>query len=120
MLGLQLEVLPEVDTVIFDEIDAGIGGATGQSIGQHLAQLAQTRQVLCVTHLPQVAAFADAHIVIRKQDDGNQVRAELQQLETRSERMSELARMLAGIEGSQNAREHAGELLDRAADRKSA
>lgn len=120
LLGLQLEVLPQVETVIFDEIDAGIGGATGQSVGQHLAELAKTRQVLCVTHLPQVAAFADAHVVIRKHDDGARVRAQLATLDTREERMQELARMLAGMEGSQNAQEHASELLDQAAQKKSA
>ncbi len=119
LLGLQLEVRPEVDTLIFDEIDAGIGGATGHAIGEHLATLARTHQVLCVTHLPQVAAFADHHLVIKKTDTPTGTIGTVTSLQSDSDRARELARMLAGVEDSAVAQQHAHELLQVAADRRS-
>lgn len=92
--------------VAFDEIDAGTGGVTALAMGKKLQDLALERQVLCVTHLPQVAAFADAHFVVRR--DGNT--ASVERLEG-GERLEELSRMLAGLPDSERGRAHAEELL---------
>lgn len=92
---------------IFDEIDAGVGGRAARAVGQRLARLAQARQVLVVTHLPQVAAWATTHLMITKNGTTTTVK-EL----TADERIVELARMLSGSETSRTARAHAAELLD--------
>ena len=92
--------------IAFDEVDAGIGGATALAMGEKLAALAQGRQVLVVTHLPQVAAFADTHIVVRR--DGG--RADVEVLD-HSSRRAELARMLGGLDASEGGLLHAAELL---------
>jgi DNA repair protein RecN (Recombination protein N) len=98
--------LDDVPTLVFDEVDAGIGGQAGLAVGRRLAQLASTRQVLVVTHLPQIACFADLHVRVRK--DAGEATAEL--LDER-ERLVELSRMLAGMEASEHALSHAEELL---------
>ena len=102
--------LDDVPTLVFDEIDAGIGGEAGLAVGRRLAQLSAARQVLVVTHLPQIACFADLHVRVRKQ--GGDATAEV--LDER-ERLVELSRMLAGMEASEHALSHAEELLDEAA-----
>ena len=110
MLALEV-VLSEVDpvpTFIFDEVDSGVGGKAAIEIGRRLAMLAKNVQVLVVTHLPQVAAFADQHILVRKNDDGSLSRV---QVLTPEERVVELARMLSGHDQSAAAQEHARELL---------
>jgi DNA repair protein RecN (Recombination protein N) len=113
VLALRLAAGAEdADVVAFDEIDAGIGGATALAMGRKLAALAVSRQVLCVTHLPQVAAFADRHFVVTR--DGN--RASVRAV-TGEERVEELSRMLAGLPGSDKGRDHAAELLTLAAKR---
>ncbi len=94
------------DTMVFDEIDAGVGGATALALGRKLAELADTCQVLCVTHLPQVAAHAQTHFVI----DRDGPRAALRKVEGK-ERLTELSRMLAGLPESERGREAAAELL---------
>jgi len=96
----------EVAVVAFDEIDAGTGGATALAMGKKLKDLAGERQVFCVTHLPQVAAFADTHFVVRR--DANT--ATVERLEG-NERLEELSRMLAGLPDSERGRAHAEELL---------
>ncbi len=102
--------LDDVPTLVFDEIDAGIGGEAGLAVGRRLARLASTRQVLVVTHLPQIACFADLHIRIRKHE-GEAIALALND----HDRVSELSRMLAGMEASSHALSHAEELLDEAA-----
>jgi len=102
--------LDEVPTLVFDEVDAGIGGEAGLAVGRRLAGLALARQVLVVTHLPQIACFADRHVRVRK-DDGL---ATVDVLDDRG-RVVELSRMLAGMETSEHALSHAEELLDEAA-----
>lgn len=92
--------------LVFDEIDAGVGGATGLALGKKLAELARHRQVLCVSHLPQVAAFADTHYVVSRTG----ARAEVHRIEG-AERVEELARMLAGLPDSPRGRRAAEELL---------
>jgi DNA repair protein RecN (Recombination protein N) len=100
-------------TLVFDEIDAGIGGRSAEPVGRSLWLLARSHQVLCVTHLGQIAAYADTHFRIEKgQRDGRTVTS-MERLDG-SERVGELAQMLAGSEGGAAARASAEELLGRA------
>ncbi len=103
-----------VPTLVFDEVDAGVGGKAAVEVGRRLARLARSSQVLVVTHLPQVAAFADRQVVVEKSDDGRVTASQLRAVDD-AERVRELARMLAGLEGSEHAAAHAQELLDLAA-----
>lgn len=96
---------------IFDEIDAGIGGRAARAVGQRLAELATSAQVVVVTHLPQVAAYAQTHLHIEKNTDDGETRSRVRPL-TGDARVKELARMLAGDDTSDTALEHARELLD--------
>ncbi|MGH2679681.1 MAG: DNA repair protein RecN [Actinomycetota bacterium] len=98
--------LDDVGTIVFDEVDAGIGGQAGLAVGRRLARLAAGRQVLVVTHLPQIACFADRHLRVTK-DEGT---AAVDLLEGVA-RAEELSRMLAGLTGSESAVSHAEELL---------
>ncbi|ARP73986.1 DNA repair protein RecN [Streptomyces pluripotens] len=99
-----------VPTYLFDEVDAGVGGKAAVEIGRRLAKLAKTAQVVVVTHLPQVAAFADRQLLVEKTHDGSVTRSGVKALEG-EERVRELSRMLAGQEDSETARAHAEELL---------
>ncbi|GAA1895960.1 DNA repair protein RecN [Streptomyces sodiiphilus] len=105
-----------VPTYLFDEVDAGVGGKAAVEIGRRLAKLADSAQVVVVTHLPQVAAFADRHLVVEKTHDGSVTRSGVQSVHGEG-RVRELSRMLAGQEDSQLARAHAEELLATAARR---
>jgi DNA repair protein RecN (Recombination protein N) len=100
-------------TLIFDEVDAGIGGGVAEIVGRKLRELADGRQVLSVTHLPQVAAQGQSHYAIAKEVRGKQTFTSVHKL-TRKERVEELARMQAGVEITSSALEHARELLERA------
>ena len=112
MLGLEVVIAKShpVGTYIFDEVDAGVGGKAAIEVGKRLHALAKNSQVIVVTHLPQVAAWADTHFVVRKSSDGSVVQSGVSKL-GQSERVEEIARMLAGLEESSSAREHAAELL---------
>ncbi len=99
-----------VPTMIFDEVDAGVGGKAAVEIGRRLARLADGVQVIVVTHLPQVAAFADQHYVVLKSDDGSVTTSGVTALDEAGRR-SELSRMLAGLEDSEAALAHADELV---------
>jgi len=103
----------QVPTFVFDEVDAGVGGKAAVEVGRRLARLARHAQVLVVTHLPQVAAFADQHVVVVKSSDGTVTASGLTSLDDRG-RVRELSRMLAGLEDSDTAIAHARELLDTA------
>jgi DNA repair protein RecN (Recombination protein N) len=103
-----------VPTFVFDEVDAGVGGKAAVEIGRRLARLARLAQVIVVTHLPQVAAFADTHLVVEKSGDGSVTRSGVTRLDEAG-RVTELSRMLAGLEESEFGRAHAGELLAAAA-----
>ncbi|MFC0040884.1 DNA repair protein RecN [Actinomadura rayongensis] len=103
-----------VPTFVFDEVDAGVGGKAAVEIGRRLARLARNAQVIVVTHLPQVAAFADQHLLVEKADDGSVTRSGVTALD-REGRVRELSRMLAGLEDSELGRAHAEELLGLAA-----
>ncbi|MFG2001085.1 DNA repair protein RecN [Spirillospora sp. NPDC048911] len=104
-----------VPTFVFDEVDAGVGGKAAVEIGRRLARLARNAQVIVVTHLPQVAAFADQHLLVEKSDDGLVTRSGVTALD-REGRLRELSRMLAGLEDSELGRAHAEELLQLAAE----
>lgn len=97
-------------TFVFDEIDAGIGGHTARAVGEQLRQLGRTRQVICITHLPQVAAAADRHFQIEKSAGEDEALTEVRQLGDK-EVVEELCRMLGADAGDQGARKHAKELL---------
>ena len=109
-LQVVLSEVGEVPTLIFDEVDVGIGGAVAATVGRSLSALGTRRQVLCVTHLPQVAACADHHFRVTKKSDRKGVATELASLDA-SERVEELARMLGGHEITAKTRAHAKELL---------
>lgn len=104
-------------TMVFDEVDAGVGGRAAVEVGKRLAQLSRHAQVIVVTHLPQVAAFADRHLVVTKSSDGAVTRSDVGPVDDAA-RAQELARMLAGLEDSDLGRAHASELLDLAAKTK--
>lgn len=99
-----------VQTLVFDEVDAGVGGRAAVEIGRRLARLARTHQVLVVTHLPQVAAFADRHLMVDKGTADGVTRSGVRTLDG-DERVTELARMLAGLDDTATGRAHAEELL---------
>jgi DNA repair protein RecN (Recombination protein N) len=112
MLGLEvvLGAADPVPTFVFDEVDAGVGGRAALGIGRRLARLARTSQVLVVTHLPQVAAYADRHLTVVKSRDGEVTVSGVTTLDEEG-RVRELARMLGGMEDSDTAQAHARELL---------
>jgi DNA repair protein RecN (Recombination protein N) len=118
MLALEVILAGTGRTMVFDEVDSGVGGRAAVEIGRRLARLAVHNQVIVVTHLPQVAAFADAHVHVAKaaEDDGGTVRSSVRTLDD-AERVEELSRMLAGLE-SDTGRAHAEELLETAAQAK--
>lgn len=99
-----------IPTLIFDEVDAGVGGGTADIVGQQLRKLAASSQVLCVTHLAQVASKGQQHFRVSKLSDGRSTRTRVAEL-TRDERVEELARMLGGIEITDRTRDHAAEML---------
>lgn len=112
MLAVELVFSQNVaaKTMIFDEVDAGIGGAAAIEVGKRLKALAQHHQIVVVTHLPQVAAFADKHLKVEKSATGNVTTSSVTELDQNA-RVTEIARMMAGIEDSASALEHARELL---------
>ena len=107
----------EVETLFFDEIDAGISGRTAQKVAEKLAQIAQTKQVICITHLPQIAAMADCHFEISKSAEGGKTRTTLRKL-TEDEVPRELARMLGGAEITDSVMANAREMRELAMQRK--
>ncbi len=112
MLALEVVIATThpIGTYVFDEVDAGIGGKAAIEVGKRLHQLAQHAQVIVVTHLPQVAAWADSHFVVTKNNDGIVSQSDVRMV-AGEDRIEEIARMLAGLENSSSAREHATELL---------
>jgi DNA repair protein RecN (Recombination protein N) len=115
MLAIEV-VIASTDTVptlVFDEIDAGVGGASAIEIGRRLAMLARSAQVIVVTHLAQVAAFATNHLRIVKDTSGAITESTITRLDG-DERIEEMARLLSGTPDSENARAHAAEMLNSA------
>ncbi len=115
MLAIEVVIaaLDTVPTLVFDEVDAGVGGASAIEIGRRLATLARTAQVIVVTHLPQVAAFATNHLRIVKDTSGAITESTISRLDY-DERIEEMARLLSGTPDSDNARAHAAEMLNSA------
>ncbi|HEY6251778.1 MAG TPA: DNA repair protein RecN, partial [Candidatus Angelobacter sp.] len=97
-------------TLFFDEIDAGIGGRAAEAVGKKLKSLARAHQVLCVTHLPQIASFADHHYLIEKKAVAGRTRTSVRLLDS-TERTEEIARMLSGAKLTETSRQHAEQLL---------
>ena len=98
-----------IPLLVFDEVDAGIGGKTAVFVGKLLKELSQAHQVICVTHLPQIASLADSHFVVYK-DEGARLTTRVKKVEA-EERVQEIARLLSGDESSEVALNHARELL---------
>ncbi|MEJ2256542.1 MAG: DNA repair protein RecN [Woeseiaceae bacterium] len=99
-----------IPTMVFDEVDSGVGGGVAEMVGRRLQELGETRQVLCVTHLPQVASLADRHFRVSKVTDGRSTRTRVSELD-KEERVQELARMLGGVEITRKTLAHAAEML---------
>jgi DNA repair protein RecN (Recombination protein N) len=97
-------------TLVFDEIDTGIGGRAAEAVGKKLKSLARSNQVLCVTHLPQIATFGDHHFVIEKKESGGRTRTSIRRV-TGEERTEEVARMLSGAKLTETSRKHAEQMI---------
>ena len=112
MLALEVVIAEAepIGTYIFDEVDAGVGGKAAVEIGRRLAKLSKSAQVIVITHLPQVAVWADNHLVVKKSESGSVTQSDVKEMSA-DERKVEIARMLSGQEDSQTAQEHASELL---------
>lgn len=104
--------IDEISVLVFDEIDVGIGGRTAESVGRKLKSVSRGRQVICITHLPQIAAYADVHYRVDKQESGGRTHTEVKRLEF-DERIDEIARMLSGEQVTDLTRETAAQLLVR-------
>jgi DNA repair protein RecN (Recombination protein N) len=113
-MGLAIQVIASdgsaIPTMVFDEVDSGVGGGVAEMVGRRLQELGGNRQVLCVTHLPHVASLADAHFRISKVSDGKSTRTGVTEL-SNDERIDEIARMLGGVEITQKTTDHAAEML---------
>lgn len=108
-----LAATEDAETMIFDEVDAGIGGQVALSVGTHLSKLAASRQVICITHIASIAARAGTHLLVEKQIQGERTVTKVQQIRD-EKRESEISRMLAGDQDDRTSRTHASELLQRA------
>jgi DNA repair protein RecN (Recombination protein N) len=113
-LAIQVTAVQALPCLVFDEVDAGVGGGVAEIVGRQLRTLGDKAQALCVTHLPQVASQAHAHVRVAKLTDGRTTRTSLHAL-TDDERVEEIARMLGGVDVTAKAREHAAEMLRAAA-----
>ena len=112
MLALEIVIAEAepVGTYIFDEVDAGVGGKAAVGVGRRLAKLSKFAQVIVITHLAQVAVWADHHLLVKKNESGLVTQSDVLEVSAESRKI-EIARMLSGHEDSQAAQEHAGELL---------
>lgn len=106
-----------VTSVIFDEVDSGVSGRVAQSIAEKIQQVSIQSQVLCITHLPQVAAMSDTHKLIKKHEEDNRTSTSVEEL-TKSGKINELSRMITGAQLTTTAKDHATELLDSASNYK--
>lgn len=105
--------LGAVNTIVFDEVDSGIGGATAEIVGEKLQEVARHHQVLCITHLPQIACFGNRHYRVVKRVSGGKARTGMEALSP-EERLDEIARMLGGVEVTKKTKDHAREMLEKA------
>ena len=102
-----------IPTMIFDEVDSGVGGGIAEIVGRQLRMLGKTNQVICVTHLPQVASQAHQHLRVQKKSERQQTRTNVYPLDS-NERIEEIARMLSGMEITEQSRAHAQDMITRA------
>jgi DNA repair protein RecN (Recombination protein N) len=109
--GRKKALLPTPRMLVFDEIDIGIGGRAAEAVGRKLKMLSKRQQVVCITHLPQIAAFADQHFVIEKADKAGRTRTSIRRMDE-GERAREVARMLSGAKLTESSLEHARSLLE--------
>ena len=109
--GKKKAQLPTPRMLVFDEIDIGIGGRAAEAVGRKLKTLSKRQQVVCITHLPQIAAFADQHFVIEKADKDGRTRTSIRRMDE-DERAREVARMLSGAKLTETSLEHARSLLE--------
>jgi DNA repair protein RecN (Recombination protein N) len=111
-LALQVTVseVASVPVLVFDEVDVGIGGGVAEVVGKMLRRLGERYQVLCVTHLPQVASRGNQHWRVAKQAEAGQTRSRIEQLDM-PQRVEEIARMLGGLDITETTRKHAAEML---------
>ena len=100
-----------VDSMVFDEIDTGVSGRMAQTVGEKMCAIARDHQVLCVTHLPQIAALGDAHFVVEKHTDGTTTETVVRQLDSEG-RIHELSRLVGGAEDSTSSLSHAKHMLE--------
>ena len=98
-------------TLVFDEIDIGIGGRAAEAVGNKLKELSRTQQVICITHLPQIAAFADQHLLIEKSEKSGRTRTGVRSM-GETERVEEVARMLSGASLTEASRTHARQMIE--------
>jgi DNA repair protein RecN (Recombination protein N) len=115
-LALQVIAADAIDTpcLVFDEVDTGIGGGVAEIVGRKLRELGSNRQVLCITHLPQVASHGHQHLFVHKNSNGESTETAISKLTT-EQRIEEVARMLGGVELTDQSRAHANEMLEHAA-----
>jgi DNA repair protein RecN (Recombination protein N) len=104
------DVVSAQRTLVFDEIDSGIGGRAAEAVGKKLKQLSKTKQVLCITHLPQIASFADQHYLIEKKEAGGRTKTSVRPLDA-EERTREIARMISGAKLTDTSLKHAEQML---------
>jgi len=109
--GRRRASVPTPRMLVFDEIDIGIGGRAAEAVGKKLKALSRRQQVVCITHLPQIAAFADQHFVIEKSEKNGRTRTSIRLMES-SEREREVARMLSGAKLTEASLENARQLLE--------
>ena len=102
-----------VDSMVFDEIDTGVSGRMAQVVGEKMRAIAKKKQVLCVTHLPQIAALGDAHFLVEKRTDGERTQTDVIRLDDDG-RVRELSRLVGGAEDSRSSLDHAGHMLEAA------
>jgi len=113
MLAIKRITTGKIPVLIFDEVDAGIGGGTAEVVGKKLKEVSKNHQVLCITHLPQIAAFADMHYSVAKEISGGRTCAKVYELKG-DEKVAELSRMLGGVKITSKTKEHAMEMLENA------
>ena len=110
----RLSSMDSGSTLIFDEVDAGIGGGVAEEVGMRLKYLSHDNQVFCVTHLPQIAAMADSHFYVEKVVSGDRVVTKVKKLD-RQERVEEISRMLGGRDMTKTAMQYAAEMIEKTA-----
>jgi DNA repair protein RecN (Recombination protein N) len=102
-----------VDTVVFDEVDSGIGGATAEIVGRKLKEVSAAHQVICITHLPQIACYGDSHLRVVKKITGGRTTTAVDKLDER-QKIEEISRMLGGVDLTETTRDHAREMIESA------